>query len=42
MFAARRLEKNVKDVLEEIGEDKERLQQLLKGSRVQLAEDLSM
>ncbi|KAI0238329.1 protein OPA1 [Lamellibrachia satsuma] len=37
---ARRLERNIKDVLEEIGEDKDRLQQLLKGKRVQLAEDL--
>ena len=41
LVAARRLERNVKDVLEEIGDDKDRLRQLLKGKRVQLAEDLS-
>ncbi|CAL8148132.1 unnamed protein product [Orchesella dallaii] len=37
---ARRLEKEIKEVLEEFGQDKQKLQQLLTGKRVQLAEDL--
>uniref|UniRef100_A0AAY4EYD2 Dynamin-like GTPase OPA1, mitochondrial n=1 Tax=Denticeps clupeoides TaxID=299321 RepID=A0AAY4EYD2_9TELE len=37
----RRLEKNVKEVLEDFGEDNERKTQLITGRRVQLAEDLS-
>ncbi|XP_028856935.1 dynamin-like GTPase OPA1, mitochondrial isoform X2 [Denticeps clupeoides] len=36
----RRLEKNVKEVLEDFGEDNERKTQLITGRRVQLAEDL--
>lgn len=36
----RRLEKNVKEVLEDIGEDHEKKTQLITGRRVQLAEDL--
>ena len=39
--AARRLERNIKDVLDQIGDDKQRLQQLLTGKRVLLAEELS-
>ena len=38
---ARRLERNIKDVLDQIGDDKQRLQQLLTGKRVLLAEELS-
>jgi len=38
---ARRLERNIKDVLNHIGDDKQRLQQLLTGKRVLLAEELS-
>jgi len=37
---ARRLEKEIKEVLEEFGQDKHKLTQLLTGKRVQLAEDL--
>lgn len=37
----RRLEKNVKEVLEDFAEDPERKTKLLTGKRVQLAEDLS-
>uniref|UniRef100_A0A668AXE6 Dynamin-like GTPase OPA1, mitochondrial n=1 Tax=Myripristis murdjan TaxID=586833 RepID=A0A668AXE6_9TELE len=37
----RRLEKNVKEVLEDFGEDTEKKTQLITGRRVQLAEDLS-
>uniref|UniRef100_A0A4W4EQB8 Dynamin-like GTPase OPA1, mitochondrial n=1 Tax=Electrophorus electricus TaxID=8005 RepID=A0A4W4EQB8_ELEEL len=37
----RRLEKNVKEVLEDFGEDSEKKVQLITGRRVQLAEDLS-
>uniref|UniRef100_A0A8C7P2T0 Dynamin-like GTPase OPA1, mitochondrial n=1 Tax=Oncorhynchus mykiss TaxID=8022 RepID=A0A8C7P2T0_ONCMY len=37
----RRLEKNVKEVLEDFGEDNERKVHLITGRRVQLAEDLS-
>lgn len=37
----RRLEKNVKEVLEDFGEDNEKKVQLITGRRVQLAEDLS-
>uniref|UniRef100_A0A8C2AH70 Dynamin-like GTPase OPA1, mitochondrial n=1 Tax=Cyprinus carpio TaxID=7962 RepID=A0A8C2AH70_CYPCA len=37
----RRLEKNVKEVLEDFGEDTEKKIQLITGRRVQLAEDLS-
>ncbi|XP_019735806.1 dynamin-like GTPase OPA1, mitochondrial isoform X6 [Hippocampus comes] len=36
----RRLEKNVKEVLEDFGEDTEKKSQLITGRRVQLAEDL--
>lgn len=36
----RRLEKNVKEVLEDFGEDNEKKVQLITGRRVQLAEDL--
>lgn len=36
----RRLEKNVKEVLDDFGEDMERKSQLITGRRVQLAEDL--
>ncbi|XP_041647277.1 dynamin-like 120 kDa protein, mitochondrial isoform X3 [Cheilinus undulatus] len=36
----RRLEKNVKEVLEDFGEDQEKKSQLITGRRVQLAEDL--
>ncbi|TKS74684.1 Dynamin-like 120 kDa protein, mitochondrial [Collichthys lucidus] len=38
----RRLEKNVKEVLEDFGEDTERKIQLITGRRVQLAEDLTL
>lgn len=41
VFAVRRLEKNVKEVLDDFGEDMERKTQLITGRRVQLAEDLS-
>uniref|UniRef100_A0A665URL4 Dynamin-like GTPase OPA1, mitochondrial n=1 Tax=Echeneis naucrates TaxID=173247 RepID=A0A665URL4_ECHNA len=37
----RRMEKNVKEVLEDFGEDTEKKTQLITGRRVQLAEDLS-
>ncbi|XP_035380273.1 dynamin-like 120 kDa protein, mitochondrial isoform X3 [Electrophorus electricus] len=37
----RRLEKNVKEVLEDFGEDSEKKVQLITGRRVQLAEDLT-
>uniref|UniRef100_A0A3P9MEU4 Dynamin-like GTPase OPA1, mitochondrial n=1 Tax=Oryzias latipes TaxID=8090 RepID=A0A3P9MEU4_ORYLA len=37
----RRLEKNVKEVLDDFGEDTEKKTQLITGRRVQLAEDLS-
>ncbi|KAF2979177.1 hypothetical protein EK904_004201 [Melospiza melodia maxima] len=37
----RRLEKNVKEVLEDFAEDNEKKVMLLTGKRVQLAEDLS-
>lgn len=40
-FAVRRLEKNVKEVLDDFGEDMEKKTQLITGRRVQLAEDLS-
>ncbi len=40
-FLARRLERNIKDVLEEFSDDKDRLKKLLTGRRVQLAEELS-
>lgn len=40
-FTVRRLEKNVKEVLEDFGEDTEKKGQLITGRRVQLAEDLS-
>ncbi|KAL1023298.1 hypothetical protein UPYG_G00038890 [Umbra pygmaea] len=36
----RRLEKNVKEVLEDFGEDTEKKVHLITGRRVQLAEDL--
>lgn len=41
VFAVRRLEKNVKEVLDDFGEDMERKTHLITGRRVQLAEDLS-
>lgn len=41
LFAVRRLEKNVKEVLDDFGEDLEKKTQLITGRRVQLAEDLS-
>ena len=40
-FSVRRLEKNVKEVLDVFGEDGEKKTQLITGRRVQLAEDLS-
>lgn len=40
-IVARRLERNIKDVLDQIGDDKQRLQHLLTGKRVLLAEELS-
>src|SRR6218665_3444916 len=40
-LTARRLERNIKEVLDQIGEDKQKLQKLLKGKRVLLAEELS-
>lgn len=40
-FTVRRLEKNVKEVLEDFAEDNEKKVMLLTGKRVQLAEDLS-
>ena len=41
IFVARRLERNIKDVMEDFGDDKEKLKRLLTGRRVQLAEELS-
>lgn len=41
VFSVRRLEKNVKEVLDDFGEDLEKKTQLITGRRVQLAEDLS-
>jgi optic atrophy protein 1 len=38
---ARRLEKNIKEVLDDFGDDKAKLQELLTGKRVLLAEELS-
>lgn len=38
---ARRLERNIKNVLDDFSEDKDKLQNLLTGRRVQLAEELS-
>lgn len=40
-YSVRRLEKNVKEVLEDFGEDNEKKVHLITGRRVQLAEDLS-
>lgn len=40
-LTVRRLEKNVKEVLEDFAEDNEKKVMLLTGKRVQLAEDLS-
>jgi hypothetical protein len=40
-LTVRRLEKNVKEVLEDFAEDSEKKVKLLTGKRVQLAEDLS-
>jgi len=36
------LEKEIKEVLDDFGQDKDKITQLLTGKRVQLAEDLSM
>lgn len=41
LSTVRRLEKNVKEVLDDFGEDMEKKTQLITGRRVQLAEDLS-
>ena len=41
-IAARRLERIMKEVLDDFSEDKVKLEQLISGRRVQLAEDLSM
>lgn len=41
VLSVRRLEKNVKEVLDDFGEDMERKSHLITGRRVQLAEDLS-
>lgn len=41
VLLVRRLEKNVKEVLDDFGEDMEKKTQLITGRRVQLAEDLS-
>lgn len=41
LLSVRRLEKNVKEVLDDFGEDMEKKTQLITGRRVQLAEDLS-
>ena len=41
MHTARRLERNVKSVLEEYAEDSNKLKKLLTGKRVELAEELS-
>lgn len=41
LWTVRRLEKNVKEVLEDFAEDGEKKVKLLTGKRVQLAEDLS-
>ena len=40
-MTARRLERIIKDVLDDIGEDKKLLENLLTGRRVLLAEELS-
>lgn len=40
-FSARRMERNIKEVLEEFSEDKSKLVNLLTGRRVMLAEELS-
>ena len=40
-FSARRLEKNIKEVLSEFGDDRQELSKLLTGRRVQLADELS-
>lgn len=40
-FIARRLERNIKSVLEEYAEDSSKLKTLLTGKRVELAEELS-
>ena len=41
LVSARHLERNIKEVLDEFGEDKNLLKQLLTGKRVLLAEELS-
>ena len=41
LFTARRLERLMKEVLDDFGADQEKLEQLISGRRVKLAEDLS-
>jgi hypothetical protein len=40
-YLARRLERIIKEVLDDLGDDRETLAKLLTGPRVQLAEELS-
>lgn len=41
LVPARRLERNIKDVLDEMGDDRGKLEDLLTGKRVDLSEELS-
>lgn len=41
VIVARRLERIMKEVLDDFGEDPAKLEQLLSGHRIKLAEDLS-
>ena len=41
LFAARRLEKEVKEVVDEIGHTQEEKERLIRGRQVELAEELS-